>query len=625
MLFTLGSVHGASAVEPTKVSEFVPAQGIVYDVEKSGTYLYLGAYRGLLILDVTDKNKPKLIGSYETLRSEGSYISDLEVVGSYVYAAVQPYGLFVFDVSDPTSPKKVGSYKTIGYQSDKVTMVGNYAYLSGSLLQIIDVSTPASPTFKKNIALSGAAGRPFVSSTKLYVPIIGGSACSSPGSLVIYDVADKLNPVMFGSVATKCHALSVVVEGNTAYVADGTGGLVTIDVTNSTAPTFLGQYDTANYAANVALNQSTAYVSDGNSIVTLNVSAPAAPTLASNRSINTGGASPDLIVTDDSRMYLSGGNRAVVYILNTESPALDLVHTFKTRFPFKDVFVTRSMSPYALAIDSVMGMWVIDTAATGGPTALTLYDTPGTPQRVIKHGAQAYIADKEGGLVILDVDKSIPAGSEPPPIQAPKLLARYTKAKLVWDVDLFGKYAYLAAGAEGVWVLDISNPSKPKRVGVYPTANDLRYIEVVGNYAYVAGNRGAIITLDVSNPRKPTRTSVISHRSTRLLRSSRLYSAALTKGLNVFSLSDPTRPRLLGNVDTKGTAWSVTMGGSKRAYVADGKQGIAIIDVSKSSKPVQLATYKVKGGDVRAISKPYGLLVVAAGTVGIIMVDVTGI
>lgn len=61
------------------------------------------------------------------------------------------------------------------------------------------------------------------------------------------------------------------------------------------------------------------------------------------------------------------------------------------------------------------------------------------------------------------------------------------------DVKVVGNYAYVALGAGGLAVIDVSNPTNCVRVGGYDTSGSAYWVAVSGDYAYVAD-------LDVGNP-----------------------------------------------------------------------------------------------------------------------------
>ena len=70
---------------------------------------------------------------------------DVAVAGKYAYV-VDGHCLFVIDISDAQSPKVVGSYKTPAFASG-VAVAGDYAYVADGLggLRVVDISSPSAP------------------------------------------------------------------------------------------------------------------------------------------------------------------------------------------------------------------------------------------------------------------------------------------------------------------------------------------------------------------------------------------------------------------------------------------------------------------------------------------------
>jgi hypothetical protein len=72
------------------------------------------------------------------------------------------------------------------------------------------------------------------------------------------------------------------------------------------------------------------------------------------------------------------------------------------------------------------------------------------------------------------------------------------------NVQVVGNLAYVADGAAGLQILDVSKPAAPVRLGGYDTPGVARGVQVVGNLAYVANSAG-LQFLDVSKPSAPVR------------------------------------------------------------------------------------------------------------------------
>jgi hypothetical protein len=112
-------------------------------------------------------------------------------------------------------------------------------------------------------------------------------------------------------------------------------------------------------------------------------------------------------------------------------------------------------------------------------------------------GDVAYVAAGDMGLRIIDV-------SDP---TAPTLLGFYDTQGYTYDITVVGNIAYLAEGrANGDGYLrsiDVSDPTAPTPLGLYKTQNKARCVTVVDEVAYFAYENNGVLLIDVSNPAKP--------------------------------------------------------------------------------------------------------------------------
>jgi uncharacterized protein YegL len=90
----------------------------------------------------------------------------------------------------------------------------------------------------------------------------GNYAFVADGSsgLRVIDVNSPATPNLKGTYNSPGTATGVFVSGNTAYLADGSGGLRTVNVTNKTAPSLIGSLSTIGTATKVTSNGNYAYV-----------------------------------------------------------------------------------------------------------------------------------------------------------------------------------------------------------------------------------------------------------------------------------------------------------------------------------------------------------------------------
>jgi len=118
----------------------------------------------------------------------------------------------------------------------------------------------------------------------------------------------------------------------------------------------------------------------------------------------------------------------------------------------------------------------------------------------------------------------------------------------------------------GFQIVDISDPSQPKRVGRIELESQSRRIEVRGSVAYIPDGES---------------------------------------GLKLLDISSPSAPFVIGKVDTPGRAMCVALKGSK-AYVG-GTGGVHLLDVTSAKSPKLLSGYDASP---EMELQPHGLAVI---------------
>jgi len=146
-----------------------------------------------------------------------------------------------------------------------------------------------------------------------------------------------------------------------------------------------------------------------------------------------------------------------------------------------------------------------------------------------------------------------------------------------------------------------------ERVG-FGTGGDAQDVVVDGDYAYVADGENGLVIINVEDPLAPKFAGnyIPSYGSPAAagvydtdgfasgvaVSGDYAYVADGTNGLVVIDVSDRTAPVEVGSYDTDGTARRVVVQGSY-AYVADLGNGAVVIDISEPSFPVEVASMGV--------------------------------
>ena len=301
-----------------------------------------------------------LLFADETLEKVGTYTSsgayNVVISGNYAYVAATSTGLQIIDISTPSSPTLTGTYNTSGSAYD-VAISGNYAYVADytSGLKIIDISTPSAPTLTGSFPTTSARGIA-ISGNYAYVADYGSG-------LKVINISNPSSPSLaatYTSSDSSSYSYDVAISGNYAYVADYYAGLHIINISTPSLPTLTGTYNTSGYAWGVAISGTSAYVADGFAgLQIIDISTPSSPTLTGT--YNTSGSAYDVAIS---------GNYAYV------------------------------------ADSSSGGLHIIDISTPSAPTLTDTYNTSGTANGIAVNGNYAYVADYGSGLKIFQKDYS---------------------------------------------------------------------------------------------------------------------------------------------------------------------------------------------------------------------------
>jgi hypothetical protein len=169
------------------------------------------------------------------------------------------------------------------------------------------------------------------------------------------------------------------------------------------------------------------------------------------------------------------------------------------------------------------------------------------------------------------------------------------------DVVLSGDYAYVAAGGSGLWVIDVSRPDRPWRVGHVDTTGHAQSVFVQGQYAYLAqshsqsGLNDVLVVIDVADPTNPRQVGSFSRSSSEgnghdvEVAGDFAYLADGAEGLQIIDVTDPTRPKGVVNVLTAGSVTGLAVAGDY-VYLAASAQLITI-KISPPTQPQWLGDY----------------------------------
>jgi hypothetical protein len=222
---------------------------------------------------------------------------------------------------------------------------------------------------------------------------------------------------------------------------------------------------------------------------------------------------------------------------------------------------------------------------------------PGYAEKVELVGDLAYVADGQGGLQIVDITNP----------ESTSVIGNYVPYG--WDANAVAvrdTFAYVALSplGGGLLVLSIADPTSPYSLvqdgsfsayDVVAPAADTAYVYIAAGYWFYVWDTLAYLSCEqmgmwIFNLASPDTLPVgwidtPANARSLFINGNQAYVADGRAGLIIIDITDPAHPVIVGEFDTRDYANEVCVSGDK-AYVADGDGGLFVIDVSNPDKPV---------------------------------------
>jgi hypothetical protein len=314
------------------------------------------------------------------------------------------------------------------------------------------------------------------------------------------------------------------------------------------------------------------------------------------------------------------------------------VSRFGQKFWVKTKFATAVAAPTTLAVDPARYRLrsdgtMIDPVSAAGLTVDQRKQLLNEEQPIHPLYAYLYVVDKYEGLILVNAATLL--DGDPLNNYLKRVLnpAKYPNGAFnpggalddANNITIAGNYAYITTG-HGLVVVNLEDPLNPKiaqQIGS-ATLNKPRGVAVQFRYGFVVDDDGLKV-LDLSTPGSPkvVQGAFVSLADAHDVYVARTYAYVANgkDGIAIIDVEQPDKPHLDQTYNADGKLNDVHQvkiamtNASLFAYVADGKNGLRIVQLtspetmpeyagfSPRPKPVLIATFKTKG-EALAISKP---------------------
>ncbi|MCF7824113.1 MAG: T9SS type A sorting domain-containing protein [Candidatus Marinimicrobia bacterium] len=550
--------------------------GEIRAVSNQGDLVYYGVGNVLKIVSFEDPANPFAAGSVIL----DDMVEDIvwTVIDGKTYCLVSGSSLNIVDVTNPITPSLTASMSLAGY-GEGLAVSGTYAYIAAgsSGMQVINISNPASPDSVTTVAGSGSGYAEGINVSSPYAYLGNGA------NVTIYDINTPETPSIVGTYEGTDWVQDAVGRGNYLYVCEWGVGVDVVDISNPASPTFVTTFSNPKNA-DIMFDGDFGYIAsrDGG-LTVIDVSSPAAPTLVNTfttqgtlRKVSYGAITISSTVTGHIFTAEVSGLGAVD--VSSAATGMDYSARIAVTPPAEGiaysalVMGTKAYVPYGSA-----GMRILDVTNPGAMTELGHFTLGTNSRKVVVKDNIAFLADKSFGVFVLDV-------TDPGNIDS---LTSFADAA-AQDIGISGDYVYAAVRDLGIAVIDASTANAPTLV-THLSSFWGEGVAVDGN-VMAQSTWDKIYFYDITNPAAPVMAdSLILVTGTGEFGISGDYAYIHDfDTLRVIDISDLSNVVEVGKAFTGGSWDGTAFVEADIAYVNCESNGIKMFDVSDKTAPTEI-------------------------------------
>lgn len=386
-------VYDASVAIDPQWRATVSMPGPSYDLDVADDFAYVACGdAGLQIIDISDPLDPSIVGSFEDITG----IEHVRADGDRAYlvrsgGSSDLKGLIVVDVTDRSAPALLGTLTIDAHEGLGVAPAGDIAYVAADDygLMIADASTPTPPPIVATHEFSHPTSGVTTSGQHAYV-------LDPTHGITILDISDPFAVVVIDSLAVPGQARDLEVQGDLGYLCDGS--LRMLDLSSPAAPVFIGHIDPFGTAEDVAVAGDLALLAAGSyGLQIIDTSTPTDPVEIAT--LDPGGAAFQVAVHGHV-VYLAGGFYGL-HVIDFADPAAPVaIQTIASDEWTVGVAVAGGR---LCVIEQGVGVQLYDLTDPEAPAWLTTLAMPGDAAEIVSDGRLAYAATELAGLHVIDL------------------------------------------------------------------------------------------------------------------------------------------------------------------------------------------------------------------------------
>jgi hypothetical protein len=437
---------------------------LAHNVDIEGELLFTTSLTNTVAIhDLVDPANPALLATVTLPEEVEAY--DVEVLGDLAYVA-GALGTWIMDITDPTAPALAGS---IPGGCTSLTIADGHAFLMRFRVEVFDLANPLAPVPVVKLSQPEGSGFSFIRRVVLQDGFV--FAAADDAGLMVADCRQMVPPPLIGTLDPPSSVYRVHRDNSYTLATAGSGGLLVLDLEDPGQPQQIGLLPSQDARAVTTVGD-LAYLADGgDGLKIVDLSNPETPQQIGH--LDTYSRVAAGLVWRDDLIYLAAGLNGLMVIDVTTPAAPVLLGQVATPGNAMDVVVAGS---HAFVADHNEGLQVVDISVPEAPFVAASLPLPGRQGTVLLDGTTLYLGGEGTGLRVIDVsDPTTPEVTGWLPFQS---------RDLVLDGHLL-----LAAGHDGVTLIDRTDPSAMTSVGFMPTWEAGHSVAVADSFLVLAGDQ----------------------------------------------------------------------------------------------------------------------------------------
>jgi hypothetical protein len=466
----------------------------------------------------------------------------------------------------------------------EVTGRDSLLFLSlGSEVAIINAADPHNPKVLAEVQAPGLVANAAVRDSFLYVGYRRGSMSCASG-IDVWNIEDLTEPVFRGRVSANLDDFCV--QDTFAYVtlhwdSPSQDTFKVFNLADPANPRLIGWCRDSGEA--IAVSGTKVVVSDWNDIHIMDVSDPTHPRRAGSIGIGSFGVDVRGNLVCANRWLQDGGGNDYFWVdmFDISDPAAPRFLGEADSVGGYDIHLSGPLA-FASGYYYGWGFAILDISDSTRPHVISRAMTPGQRSAVWADWTSnwAYVADMVG-LAVMDISN----------INSPHYDTTVMTAHAAQDVWLDQGRAYVADGAAGLRILDVTDPTAPVDLGGIDTLfGDSHTAVARDSFAFVGWMSGphlrSISVIDPAHPVMAGGAAGLTVPVDMVLRDTLVYLAGRFR-FQVVNVASPRQPMLVGSCVLQDESYGLCLVDSL-AYVAT--YPFSIINVKDPTNPVVVGT-----------------------------------